>query len=60
LLQPRIFNLVASAKGLIKEIRAALPYTKGMPILYDTEDIDKIKIKSWDDLGFSKSGEWKK
>lgn len=60
LLQPRIFNLVTSAKALIKEIRAALPYTKEMPMLYDTEDIDKIKVKSWYDLGYSKSGEWKK
>jgi hypothetical protein len=60
LLQPRIFNLVLSAKELIKEIRAALPYTKEIPILYETEDIEKIKIRSWDDLGFSKSGEWQK
>ncbi|MFC1226667.1 hypothetical protein SAMN04488511_102305 [Pedobacter suwonensis] len=54
LLQPRIFNLITSAKSLIKEIHKSLPYTKEMPMLYDTEDIEKIKIKSWDDLGFSK------
>jgi hypothetical protein len=58
LLQPRVFNIVNSAKTLIKEIHASLPYTKEMPMLYETENIAKIKIKSWDDLGVTKMGEW--
>ena len=58
LLQPRVFNLIGSAKLLIKELHNALPYTKEMPMLYDTEDIDKIKIRSWNDLKLTKTGEW--
>jgi len=58
LLQPRVFNLVASAKSLIKEFHAALPYMPEMPMLYETESIDKIKIKSWSDLAVTRTGEW--
>ena len=58
LLQPRVFGLVGSAKALIKEIQKALPYNKEIPMLYDTEDIVKIKTNSWEDLGLTKVGEW--
>jgi len=58
LLQPRVFGLVVSAKALIKEIKAALPYNQEIPMLYETEDIVKIKIKSWEDSGLTPSGEW--
>lgn len=60
LLQTRVFNLVGSARLLIKELHAALPYMAEMPMLYETEDIEKIKIRSWDDLPFTKTGEWNK
>lgn len=58
LLQPRVFNLVNSSRSLIKEIHAALPYTKEMPMLYETENITKINVKTWDDTGSTKMGEW--
>jgi hypothetical protein len=58
LLQSRVFNLIGSAKKLTKELHGALPYMKEMPMLYETEDIDKIKIKSWEELGATKTGEW--
>ncbi|MCX2492634.1 hypothetical protein OQX63_04070 [Pedobacter sp. PF22-3] len=57
LLQPKIFNVISSAKSLIKELHGALPYTREMPMLYETEDIDKIKVKSWDDLGLIQTGD---
>lgn len=57
LLQSRIFNLVKSAELLIKELQSALPYNKEMPILYNTEPIEKIKINSWDDLKLTKASD---
>ncbi|GAB2686667.1 hypothetical protein GCM10027037_05830 [Mucilaginibacter koreensis] len=57
LLQPRIFKLVDSARSLIKEMHAALPYNKEMPMLYETENVAKVKLKTWDDLGAVKTGE---
>lgn len=58
LLNSRIFNLIGSAKELIKELHKSLPYTQEMPMLYNTEEIEKIKINSWDDLGMIKTRHW--
>lgn len=58
LLQDNVFKKIKSAYLLIQELHSSMPTHKVMPILYDTENLEKGKINSLDDINLTHTGNW--